>query len=112
MKTLTLYGLKKCSTCQKAQAALEDVGWTVSFRDVRDEPLSNDERKALVADFGEKIINRASLTWRGMSEADRALAPADMMQKHPSVMKRPAIRAGDICFLGWTANVKRGLDAE
>lgn len=112
MKTLTLYGLKKCSTCQKAQAGLEAAGWQVRFRDVRDEPLSGAERESLVAEFGEKIVNRASLTWRAMSDADKALPLAEMMGKHPSVMKRPAIVAGEARTLGWTANVKRALGAE
>ena len=109
-KTLTMFGLSHCSTCQKAQAALEEHGWTVAFRDVQKEPLSADERQALVDDFGDKIINRASLTWRGMSEDQRAADPVAMMEEKPSVMKRPAIRAGDVKTLGWTANVKRAFD--
>lgn len=112
MKELTLYGLKKCSTCQKAEAALAGAGWSVDFRDVRDAPLSDAERAGLVKDFGDKIINRASLTWRNMPDADRALPPAQLMEKHHSAMKRPAIVAGDQRFLGWTANVKRGLGVE
>nr|WP_318272812.1 ArsC/Spx/MgsR family protein [Paracoccus saliphilus] len=109
-KTLTMFGLAHCSTCQKAQAELEAHGWTVEFRDVQQEPLSQDERQALVKDFGEKIINRASLTWRGMSEDQRGADPVTMMADKPSVMKRPAIRAADKALLGWTANVKRALD--
>ena len=108
-KSLTLYGLAHCSTCQKAQAALEDHGWQVAFRDVQKEPLSKDERETLVAQWGEKIINRASLTWRGMSEAERGADPVEMMGAKPSVMKRPAIAADDQRLLGWTANVKRAL---
>lgn len=106
-KTLTMFGLSHCSTCQKAQAALEQHGWTVQFRDVQQQPLSEDERTALVRDFGDKIINRASLTWRGMSDDERAADPVSMMGEKPSVMKRPAIRGGDHQTLGWTANVKR-----
>ena len=109
MKTLTLYGLAHCSTCQKAQAELEQNGWTVDFRDVQKQPLSDDERKVLAADFGDKIVNRASLTWRGMSDGERAANPVAMMGAKPSVMKRPAIVAGDLRLLGWTANVKRAL---
>ncbi|MDN5569561.1 MAG: hypothetical protein L0G27_12590 [Paracoccus sp. (in: a-proteobacteria)] len=109
-KSLIMYGLAKCSTCQKAQKALEDHGWQVNFRDVQQQPLSQDERAGLVADFNEKIINRASLTWRGMSEDERAADPVQMMGDKPSVMKRPAIMAGDLRLLGWTANVKRALD--
>lgn len=108
-KTLTMFGLTHCSTCQKAQAALEEHGWSVQFRDVQKEPLSADERSALVADFGDKIINRASLTWRGMSEEERVADPVAMMGDKPSVMKRPAIRAEGQTALGWTANVKRAF---
>lgn len=108
-RTLTLYGLAHCSTCQKAQAALEESGWTVDFRDVQKQPLSEAERRRLADEWGEKIINRASLTWRGMSEAERAADPVAMMGEKPSVMKRPAIEAGDQRLLGWTANVKRAL---
>lgn len=109
-RTLTLYGLSHCSTCQKAQAALSEAGWTVRFRDVQSQPLTTDERRTLLSEWGDKIVNRASLTWRGMSEAERAADPVEMMGAKPSVMKRPAIAAGDLRLLGWTANVKRALD--
>ncbi|GGF71235.1 hypothetical protein GCM10011402_24750 [Paracoccus acridae] len=109
MKSLTLYGLSHCSTCQKAQADLQENGWTVDFRDVQKQPLTEDERSRLVADFGDKIVNRASLTWRGMSDDERAGDPVAMMGAKPSVMKRPAIVADDLRLLGWTANVKRAL---
>lgn len=109
MKKLTLYGLAHCSTCQKAQADLEQNGWSVDFRDVQQQPLSDEERARIVREFGDKIVNRASLTWRGMSEDERAADPAAMMGAKPSVMKRPAIMADDLRLLGWTANVKRAL---
>ncbi len=108
-KSLKMYGLAHCSTCQKAQASLEEHGWSVDFRDVQKEPLDQDERSRLVSEWGEKIINRASLTWRGMSEAERTADPIAMMGEKPSVMKRPAIEANDLRLLGWTANVKRAL---
>ena len=108
-RRLAMYGLSHCSTCQKAQAALEEAGWTVEFRDVKDAPLSQAERESLLADFGDKLVNRASLTWRAMSETERAEEPVAMMGARPSVMKRPAIVAGDQRLLGWTANVKRAL---
>ena len=107
---IALYGLRKCSTCQKAEADLTAAGWTVNFRDVAAEPLTQDERRQMVAEFGDKLINRASLTWRAMSDAERAADPVDQMGAKPSVMKRPALVAGDLRLLGWTANVKRALD--
>lgn len=108
-KTLSIYGLGHCSTCQKAQAALEEHGWQVQFRDVQKDPLTEDERQRMSEEFGEKIINRASLTWRAMSEDERSADHVTMMGHKPSVMKRPAIIAGDLRLLGWTANVKRAL---
>ncbi|WCR15210.1 hypothetical protein JHW44_05990 [Paracoccus seriniphilus] len=104
-----MFGLGHCSTCQKAQAALQEHGWTVEFRDVQKAPLSQEERQRMVDEFGEKIINRASLTWRGMSDAEKQADPVMMMGEKPSVMKRPAIIADDLRLLGWTANVKRAL---
>lgn len=109
-KSLKMYGLAHCSTCQKAQKELEGAGWKVEFRDVQKEPLDQVLRQRLADEWGDKIINRASLTWRGMSEAERGADPVVMMGDKPSVMKRPAIEADDLRLLGWTANVKRALN--
>ncbi|MDO5529160.1 MAG: hypothetical protein Q4F71_07140 [Paracoccus sp. (in: a-proteobacteria)] len=107
-----MFGLSHCSTCQKAQAELEAAGWRVDFRDVKDAPLSEDERRQMVAEFSDKLVNRASLTWRAMSEAERGANPVKMLGERPSVMKRPAIIEGDQRLLGWTKNVKRALGLE
>ncbi len=104
-----MYGLAHCSTCQKAQAALEAEGWQVEFRDVKTAPLEEADWVRMIAEFGDKLVNRASLTWRGMSEGERAQEPLQMLMAKPSLMKRPAIVQGDQRLLGWTANVKRAL---
>lgn len=104
-----MYGLAHCSTCQKAQTALEAEGWTVEFRDVKTNPLVAADWQGMIAGFGDKLVNRASLTWRGMSDEERAAPPLQMLEAKPSLMKRPAIVQGDQRFLGWTANVKRAL---
>lgn len=110
MAALTLLGLRKCSTCQKAEAALTEAGHAVTFRDVSQDRLSEDERRALLAQFGDKLVNRASLTWRAMTEAEREADPVAALGERPSLMKRPAIMDGQGGqWLGWTANVKRAL---
>ena len=108
-KTLDMYGLAHCSTCQKAQAELQAAGWTVNFRDVKDAPLAAEDWRRMLGDFGDKLVNRASLTWRGMSDAERTAPPLDMLLAKPSLMKRPAIVSGELRLQGWTANVKRAL---
>lgn len=109
-RALKMYGLSHCSTCQKAQSALEEAGWEIEFRDVKTDPLDEAGWQALLDKFGEKLVNRASLTWRSMSEEERAAEPAAMLAAKPSLIKRPAIAADDQRLLGWTANVKRALD--
>lgn len=110
MAQLTLLGLRKCSTCQKAEAELIAAGHEVTFRDVSEDRLTEAERRRMLADFGEKLVNRASLTWRAMSEDERAADPVAQLGAKPALMKRPAIEDGQGGrWLGWTANVKRAL---
>lgn len=111
-KTLKMYGLDYCSTVQKARKSLEEAGWNVEFHDVKENTPSKSEWTDMLGAFGEKLVNRASLTWRGMSDDERAAAPEAMLAAKPALMKRPAIEHDGQHFLGWTANVKRafGID--
>ena len=85
---IEIWGLPTCDSCRKARAALPDA----RLRDIRAEPLSPAEIAELVATFGDRAVNRASTTWRGLSEAERALPAADLLARHPALMKRPVIR--------------------
>lgn len=107
---LTVYGLTKCTTCQKAIKEMADMGHSVTFRDVRDDGISDDTLLAALAQVGpDRLLNRASLTWRGLSEADRAGAPLALLKANPSLMKRPLIVNGDKITAGWTKAVKLAL---
>lgn len=103
--SITIYGIKTCDTCRKAVKALPDA----TFRDIRAEPLSDAERAEFLAQFGDALVNRASTTWRGLSEGAREGAPDALLAEHPSLMKRPVIRAGDVLYLGWKADVQSAL---
>ena len=111
-KTLKMYGLDYCSTVQKARKELENAGWQIEFHDVKQDTPGKAEWSKMLDAFGEKLVNRASLTWRGMSEAERSAAPEDMLSAKPPLMKRPAIVADGEYYLGWTKNVKRALGVE
>lgn len=100
-----IWGLKTCDTCRKARAALPEA----RFRDIREEPLSGEEIAALLAEFGDKAVNRASTTWRGLDEAERAGDPAALLAAHPALMKRPVIRLGQTRALGWTPAARAAL---
>ncbi|GAB4265196.1 MAG: hypothetical protein Kow0013_13120 [Pararhodobacter sp.] len=103
--TVELWGLKTCDTCKKALKALPGA----TLRDVRANPLSADEIADLLARFGDKAVNRASTTWRALSDDERAGDPAALLAEHPALMKRPVIRAGGAVHLGWTPAVRAAL---
>ncbi|MFC2966774.1 ArsC/Spx/MgsR family protein [Acidimangrovimonas pyrenivorans] len=100
---MILYGIPSCDTCRKARKALAAAGHDVTFRDVRAQPLSPAELAALLAEFGDKLVNRASTSWRGLSEAERARPAADLLAEHPALMKRPVVEDGGRRTLGWAA---------
>lgn len=96
-----LYGLKTCDTCRKALKALETAGKPAEFVDVRANPLSRDMLATLYTALGEGLVNRRSTTWRGLSDAERAGDPVDLLVAHPTLMKRPVIEDGAVLTLGW-----------
>ena len=97
---MIVYGIRSCDTVKKAVKALEAAGHAVSFRDIRAEPLSATEIAEFSAAFGEKLINRSSTTWRGLSEAERTRASEVLLAEHPTLMKRPVVR-GAALTIGW-----------
>lgn len=103
---LIVMGLKACDTCRAARKALEAAGHEVTFRDVRDAPLSGDEIAALHAQFGDALVNRRSTTWRGLDTVERDRPPVELLTLHPALMKRPVIRSGNELHLGWGVEVK------
>lgn len=106
---MMIYGLNTCSECKKARKALEDAGLDVSFRDVRAEPLSEAELAELIAEFGDRLVDRttndyrALNTWLKNSEAEAQIAA------QPKVMTRPVIRAMNTVYLGWDKTAQDAL---
>lgn len=106
---MIVYGIPTCDTVRKALAALRAAGHDPAFRDVRANPLTPAERAEFLAAFGDRVINRASTTWRTLSDEDRARDPDALLAAHPALMKRPVIRAGGALHLGWAKPVQAAL---
>jgi Spx/MgsR family transcriptional regulator len=92
---MRLYGLTKCSTCQKAIAWLEEQGVKHHFVDYRDEPLDPEDLSRWAQALGgwEKLVNRASMTWRKLAEHERE-ANSDaqwqrLIARYPALVRRP-----------------------
>jgi arsenate reductase-like glutaredoxin family protein len=106
---MILYGLETCSICQKAQKALEAEGNDVSFRDIRAEPLSESELAELLAEFGDRLVDRKSNDYRALSDWLKASEADAQIAAKPKVMARPVIRNGDALYLGWDEAVQKAL---
>lgn len=97
MTTISLYGLARCSTCVKARQWLEGRGATVLFTDYRDHPLPPEDLARWAAGIGgwEKLVNRASMTWRNLPEDRKSPAgEAEWLQliaEHPALVRRPLV---------------------
>src|SRR5690606_30483996 len=96
-----IFGLKNCDSCRKAMKAFP----TARLVDVRIEGAPEDVLDAALAQFGAGLVNTRSTTWRGLDDIARALPPKLLIEKHPTVMKRPLIAVDKTLFLSWNKNV-------
>jgi len=95
METVSLYGLNRCSTCVKARQWLEDRAVKVDFTDYRDHPLAPESLLQWSRELGgwEKLVNRASMTWRNLPDARKAPASdaewQALVAEFPALVRRP-----------------------
>ena len=106
---LILYGLKTCDTCRKARRALEGAGREVAFVDLREDEGLASRLDVWLAAAPDALVNRASTTWRGLPDADKARAetdPCGLLAEHPALIKRPVIDDGGAVTVGWKPDVR------
>lgn len=95
MKTIQLYGLTKCSTCIKAMDWLTQQGVDYRFTDYREHPVDAQQLRDWADALGgwEKLVNRASMTWRNLPDArkspDSAQAWLGLIAEFPALVRRP-----------------------
>jgi len=101
MISLQIYGLKKCSTCQKALGWLDDEKVAYTFNDVKEQPLDAKQVAKWSKALGgwEKMINRAGYTWRGLPAKETAdlteTKAVALAVKNPSLIRRPLVEYKD-----------------
>ena len=99
-----IYGIKTCDTCRTALKALPDA----RFVDLRQEGISEALVDAAIAQFGDKMVNKSSKTWRDLNEDERAQSPKSLISQNPTIMKRPLIQWPDNSLtLAWTPDIQR-----
>jgi arsenate reductase-like glutaredoxin family protein len=103
---MRFFSLKSCDTCRKALKALAAAGHNPAVIDVRADGVSDADRAAILAAFGDAALNRASTTWRGLSDDEKSGDPATLLAAHPTLMKRPVIEADGKWTIGWKVDVQ------
>lgn len=106
---MILYGLNTCAICQKARKALEAEGKDVDFRDIRADPLSEAELAELIAEFGDRLVDRTSNDYRALNDWLKNSEAEAQISAKPKVMARPVIRDQGVFYLGWDEAVQKAL---
>ncbi|MEO1919014.1 MAG: ArsC/Spx/MgsR family protein [Paracoccaceae bacterium] len=106
---MIIYGLNTCAICQKARKALEEAGKDAIFRDVRDQSLNEAELAELIAEFGDRLVDRTTNDWRGLTDWLKHSEAEAQLAANPKLMARPVIRDGDVYYLGWDEAVQEAL---
>ena len=103
----TLYGIKNCDTIRKARRWLKEHDIEYRFHDLREDGLDIQmlERWSARIDW-ERLLNRKSLTWRKIPEADRDNMTKDRafaaMLHQPTLVKRPVLEDPSYFAVGFS----------
>jgi Spx/MgsR family transcriptional regulator len=110
--TTTLFGLTTCDTCRKARNWLTRFGIEHTFVDYRDQRVPAATLKLWAQQLAgwDKLVNRASTTWRSLPDA-RKSPQSDpewtlLVKEYPALVKRPVVVTDDgVVTVGFTDNV-------
>ena len=105
---LTLYGIPNCNTVKKALTWLDAHGVAYQFHDFKKLGLDTETANAWLKQMPwEKLVNRAGMTWRNLTDAEKnqvtdSASAQQLMCTKTSVIKRPVIvQDGQIVCLGF-----------
>jgi arsenate reductase len=106
---MQLFGIPNCNTVKKARDWLAEHNITYEFHDFKKNGVTQSLLETWLNQHPwEKLVNRAGLTWRNLTDAEKAAvidAPSaiKLMLEKSSVIKRPVlVNDGKIICLGFT----------
>ena len=96
--TITIYGIKSCSTMKKAFTKLDELGVTYDFHDYKKQGIDKEIIQRWVDSLGiDKVLNKRGTTWRKLDDSQKQAADAsldkaiDLLVENTSMIKRPII---------------------
>lgn len=116
---MKLYGIPNCSTVKKARLWLESRGVDYQFHDFRKDGVDATLLRHWLDQIPwEQLVNRAGMTWRGLTDEEKAQVQGNdsaiaLMLAKPSVIKRPVLADGSrIIKLGFDAQAYESLTGQ
>ena len=106
MTIAKVYGLDKCSTCQKARAWLDQHGVAYAFHDYKAAGIDRARLETWSGEVGwETLLNRAGTTFRALPDKDKdgltEKKAIGLMLAQPSMIKRPVLDIGGKLLVGF-----------
>ena len=96
--TLTIYGIKSCSTMKKAFTKLDELGVSYDFHDYKKQGIDKESVQRWVDELGiDKILNKRGTTWRKLTDEQKQAADEnvnnaiDLLIENTSMIKRPIV---------------------
>lgn len=104
--TVTVYGIKACSTMKKAFVWLEARGVGYDFHDYKKAGVTAAQLTRWCGAAGwPAVLNRSGTTFRKLDDADKQGLTQDkaiaLMVAQPSMIKRPIVEAGGRIEIGF-----------
>ncbi|MGP4715614.1 arsenate reductase [Psychrobacter sp. T6-6] len=96
--TITIYGIKSCSTMKKAFNKLDELGVSYEFHDYKKQGINKEAVQRWVNELGiDKVLNKRGTTWRKLDDSQKQAADAgvdnaiDLLVENTSMIKRPIV---------------------
>lgn len=96
--TITIYGIKSCSTMKKAFTNLDELGVSYDFYDYKKQGIDKESVQRWVDRLGiDKVLNKRGTTWRKLDDSQKQAADSDvdkaidLLVENTSMLKRPII---------------------
>ena len=104
---ITLYGISNCDTVKKAQKWLDANNVSYTFHDFRKDGIEETQVSQWLDTLGwEKVVNKRSTTWRGLSDDKKANMDAELalseIMVQPTLIKRPVLDDGQSIMIGFS----------
>ncbi|WP_201580445.1 arsenate reductase [Psychrobacter sp. Pi2-52] len=96
--TITIYGIKSCSTMKKAFTKLDELDVSYDFHDYKKQGIDKEAVQRWVNELGiDKVLNKRGTTWRKLDDSQKQAADANvdnaigLLVENTSMIKRPIV---------------------